>query len=69
MQGSVAEAAGIKTGDIVVDAAGFPVNKVGDLIEIVRRQAPGTWLPVTVRRGGKTLEMIARFPGSDEADR
>ncbi len=69
MPGSVAEAAGIKAGDIVVAAAGFPVNNVGDLIEIVGRQAPGTWLPVTVRRGGKTLEMIARFPGGGAADR
>jgi hypothetical protein len=69
IQGSVAEAAGIKAGDIVVTAAGFPVNKVADLIEIVNRQAPGTWLPVGVRRDGNRLEMIARFPHSGEPDR
>jgi uncharacterized iron-regulated protein len=68
MQGSVAEAAGFKTGDIIIAAAGFPVNKSGDLIEIVDRQAPGTWLPVAIRRDGEPLEMIARFPGGD-ADR
>jgi uncharacterized iron-regulated protein len=69
MQGSVAEVAGIKSGDIIVAAAGFPVKKAGDLIEIVDRQAPGTWLPVAIRRHGKPLEMIARFPGGGEADR
>jgi len=68
-QGSVAEVAGIKSGDIIVAAAGFPVKKAGDLIEIVDRQAPGTWLPVAIRRHGKPLEMIARFPGGGEADR
>jgi uncharacterized iron-regulated protein len=69
MQGSVAEAAGIKAGDLIVTAAGFPVKRSGDLIEIVDRQAPGTWLPVAIRRDGKSLEMIARFPGGGEADR
>jgi membrane-associated protease RseP (regulator of RpoE activity) len=69
IEGSVAEAAGIKVGDIVVAAAGFPVNKVTDLIEIVARQAPGTWLPVGVHRDGKRLELIARFPHPGEPNR
>jgi len=69
MQGSVAEAAGIRAGDIIVAAAGFPVKKAGDLIEIVDRQAPGTWLPVAIRRHGKPREVIARFPGGGDADR
>jgi uncharacterized iron-regulated protein len=69
IEGSIAEAAGIKTGDVIVAAAGFPVDKVADLIEIVGRQAPGTWLPIGVRRDGKRLEIIARFPHSDEPDR
>jgi S1-C subfamily serine protease len=69
IEGSIAEAAGIKAGDVIVAAAGFPVDKVADLIEIVGRQAPGTWLPIGVRRDGKRLEIIARFPHSDEPDR
>jgi hypothetical protein len=68
VEGSIAETAGLKAGDIVVAAAGFPVNNVGNLIEVVHRQAPGTWLPLTVRRGGKTLEMIARFPNLVELE-
>ena len=59
---SVAEATELKTGDIVVSAAGFPVAEVSDLIEIVQRQAPGTWLPLEVKRDGEGLEFVARFP-------
>lgn len=62
MEGSVAAAAAIEAGDIVVSAAGFPVAQAGELIEIVQRQAPGTWLPLTIRRGGKEIEIVARFP-------
>ncbi len=66
MEGSVAEATGIATGDIVVSAAGFPVAQVGELIEIVQRQAPGTWLPLVIRRDGEDIEMVAKFPMSFE---
>lgn len=67
--GSVAEAAGLAAGDLIVEAAGFAVALVEDLIEIVRRQAPGTWLPLGVERDGESLEIVARFPqrfGEDE---
>ena len=59
---SVAEATELEAGDIVVSAAGFPVADVSDLIEIVQRQAPGTWLPLEVKRDGEGLEFVARFP-------
>ena len=59
---SVAEATELKTGDIVVSAAGFPVAEVSDLIEIVQRQAPGTWLPLEVERDGEGMAFVARFP-------
>ncbi len=38
------------------------VSKTSDLIAIVRRQAPGTWLPLRVRRGAETVDIVARFP-------
>lgn len=60
--GSVAESAGIRSGDVVVQAAGVLVKKPGDLQEIVARQAPGTWLPLRVQRGGAEIEIVARFP-------
>jgi uncharacterized iron-regulated protein len=59
---SVAEAAGLKQGDVIVSAAGSQVTQSSELVRIVRRQAPGTWLPLTVRRGETLIEVIAKFP-------
>lgn len=59
---SVAGAAGIRKGDLIVEAAGVAVHTPGDLQEIVTRQAPGTWLPLRVQRGRKQLKIVARFP-------
>lgn len=61
-KGSIAEAAGIREGDIVIAAAGVPVKVAGDLRAAVQRQAPGTWLPLSVKRQGETLDIIAKFP-------
>jgi uncharacterized iron-regulated protein len=60
---SVAAAAGIRDGDLIIAAAGFAVQTPGDLQDIVARQAPGTWLPLCVRRGAQEIEIVARFPG------
>lgn len=61
-KGSIAEAAGIRVGDAVSEIAGVAAKTTGDMIEVVQRQAPGTWLPLKVRRGGETLELVAKFP-------
>lgn len=58
----LAARAGVRAGDILVEAAGLPLRTPGDLRRIVRRQAPGTWLPLRVRRGGHERIRIARFP-------
>jgi len=60
--GSVAEAAGLRAGDVVVAVAGVAAKRTGDLAEAVQRQAPGTWLPLNIRRGADTLEVVAKFP-------
>lgn len=60
--GSVAAAAGMRPGDVIVAAAGLAVHAPGELREIVARQAPGTWLPLRVRRGRKEIQIVARFP-------
>jgi len=59
---SVAEAAGLKAGDHVVRAAGLEMRSPDDLVDVVGRQAPGTWLPLSVRRDGEVIEIIAKFP-------
>ena len=60
--GSIAEQAGLQKGDLIVGVAGEAVHDTGDVIAAVRRQAPGTWLPLQVRRDQATLEIVARFP-------
>ncbi len=59
--GSVGAAAGLRAGDVIVDAAGTSVTSAGVLRAIVARVAPGTWLPLRVRRGGRTRALVARF--------
>jgi uncharacterized iron-regulated protein len=60
--GSVAAAAGLRRDDVIVEAAGMRTPTPADLRAIVDAQSPGTWLPVRVRRGGRTREIVARFP-------
>ncbi len=62
VDGSVAATAGLRTGDVVTYAAGRSVGTVSDLATLVRHQPFGTWLPLTVRRDGERIEMIAKFP-------
>jgi uncharacterized iron-regulated protein len=60
--GSIAEQAGLRKGDLILMVAGEPAHDTGDVIAAVRRQAPGTWLPLQVKRDQTTLEIVARFP-------
>jgi len=62
LPGTVAAAAGLKPDDVILSAAGFRVRKTGELIDIVARQAPGTWLPLRIRRDGKETDAVAKFP-------
>ncbi len=58
---SVAEVAGIEDKDIITEIAGLKVKQTNDVVRVVQRQAPGTWLPIKVKRGSKTIEIIAKF--------
>lgn len=59
---SIAKASGIVVGDIITKAAGVEVTISHGLVQIISRQAPGTWLPLTLLREGKQIELIAKFP-------
>ena len=61
-KGSIAEAAGIRDSDLITEAAGVPIKRLDDIVNIVKRQAPGTWLPLKLKRGGDTVEIMAKFP-------
>jgi uncharacterized iron-regulated protein len=59
---SVASSSGIAIGDRIVELAGSAVNNMSEVVAVVQRMVPGTWLPITVLRGNKRLELIAKFP-------
>ncbi|MDV7341679.1 ChaN family lipoprotein [Terasakiella sp. A23] len=61
---SVAEDAGLKTGDIIVSAAGVITKTPGELVTVIHRQAPGTWLPLQIKRDGDLIDILAKFPKS-----
>ena len=62
LPGSVADEAGLVSGDRIMSAAGVEVRASEDVIALVRRQSPGTWLPMTVARNGETIDLVAKFP-------
>ena len=62
MPQSIAEATGLQAGDVIAQAAGVGLRRPADLVAVIRRQAPGTVLPLQVRRGEVEHEMLARFP-------
>lgn len=65
---SVADAAKLRKGDRVIRAAGLEIGSSDALIEIIARQAPGTWLPLTVERDGVEVELIAKFPAQQKQE-
>lgn len=60
--GSIAEIADLKDADVITEIAGLKIKETDDVIKVVKRHAPGTWLPLTVKRGDEILEIIAKFP-------
>jgi hypothetical protein len=60
--GSIARRAGLEKGDVILVIAGRAPKSAADVAAAVMRQAPGTWLPIEVQRGGQRLELVARFP-------
>ena len=60
--GSLAEHSGIKAGDVVTSVAGAPAATIARVIGAIREQPAGTWLPIQVRRGESTLDLVIKFP-------
>ena len=59
---SIAAAAQLQDSDVILEMAGVPVKSLEDVITIVKRQAPGTWLPLKIRRDDQEMQIIAKFP-------
>lgn len=60
--GSIAAAAGLQRGDVIVEVGGQPAKSILTLRSVVQRQPAGTWLPLKVKRADAELELVARFP-------
>src|SRR3984893_9530047 len=66
---SVAEITGLKAGHHLVRAAGLKTRNPDEVVEIIGRQAPGTWLPLSIKRDGQEIDLIAKFPTRPRQDR
>jgi uncharacterized iron-regulated protein len=64
--GSIAERTGLRKGDVIIEIAGERPEQAIEVAAAVARQAPGTWLPLKVQRGSRTLEFVAKFPVAKE---
>lgn len=60
--GSLAEKSGLQRDDRIVSVAGAPVTKLRSVVAAVRVQPAGTWLPMQIRRGTETLDLVIKFP-------
>lgn len=60
--GGLADTTGLRINDLIVEVAGTPAHKVTALVASIRGQPAGTWLPLKVRRGAETLELVIKFP-------
>jgi uncharacterized iron-regulated protein len=64
VEGSIAESAGLRKDDIIIEIAGKPAKEISDVIRAVRSMPPGAWLPVKVMRLKKKIQMVAKFPAN-----
>lgn len=62
VKGSLAEYSGLRAGDRIVSIAGVNVARMGEVLRAVRAQPPGTWLPIRIRREGRELDLVVKFP-------
>lgn len=65
-EGGAAEAAGIRSGDIVIEFAGQKVTSAADLTAMVRAQPAGAEVEVKIVRGDQTLLLTATLGDADD---
>jgi S1-C subfamily serine protease len=59
MRGEPADRAGLRVGDLLLSAAGSPVEKAQDLQRLMFSDAIGRPLAITVMRNGALVDVIA----------
>jgi uncharacterized iron-regulated protein len=60
--GSIAETTGLRVDDVLVEVAGTSVKTPDEVKAFVGRMAPGTWLPLKVKRQINLVDLTAKFP-------
>lgn len=60
--GSLADRTGLKAGDRLLEVGGTAPTSASQVASSVRRQPSGTWLPVKIKRGDETLDIVIKFP-------
>jgi serine protease Do len=68
-EGSAAEKAGIKAGDLIVRFSGREIRDTGELRDEVRRAESGKEVGITVHRDGKPVELKATLRDREERRR
>jgi hypothetical protein len=61
-EGSVAEKAGLKAGDIIVKMGNKDIRNVYDYTDAIKHLKPGDTITVVVKRNRETLSLLASFP-------
>ncbi len=60
--GSLADKSGLRGGDRLLEVAGVTPDRIPLVVAQVRQQPGGTWLPMRIRRGEDTLDLVVKFP-------
>ncbi len=66
--GSIAESLELQSDDLITNMAGSVISDVSQVIKIVQATQFGTWLPLTIKRGEKLLDKVAKFPPNHQND-
>ncbi|MCS6790021.1 MAG: Do family serine endopeptidase [Bacteroidia bacterium] len=61
--GSAADEAGLRSGDIITEIDGRPIRSAAELTEMVARHRPGDRIKIAYYRGDKRYETVARLKG------
>jgi S1-C subfamily serine protease len=64
LPGSAAAAAGLKPGDVITHIEGVPVESWSGLVRNIVGRKPGAVINLTVKRGGKTMQLKAKLRAS-----
>jgi uncharacterized iron-regulated protein len=60
--GGIADKLGIQPNDLILTMAGHNVNKINEVVQVVKKMQLGTWLPMTILRGEEIMDVVAKFP-------